>query len=108
MSDAGNNLADSAPQGRWPRGTTNANARGNTKDRARRRRWLLETYAADVPGHCRCYRCGALLTEGTLTVDRIIPGALGGKYTRDNIRPACSACNTETGSALGVQRRGLR
>lgn len=94
------------------RGTTNGNARGNTKDRAARKRWLLKTYAANVMMYrgwddnltavpvCRCYRCGMLLDESQLTVDRIIPGCQGGKYTRDNIRPACAACNSETGGAV--------
>lgn len=48
---------------------------------------------------CRCYRCGQLLTAGTVTVDRIIPGCNGGTYRRNNIRPACAACNSETGGA---------
>lgn len=49
---------------------------------------------------CRCYRCGTLLVFQTMTVDRIIPGCLGGTYRRNNIRPACSKCNTATGAAL--------
>lgn len=81
------------------RGTSNKNARGNSRDRAARRAYLLRTWESDLPGHCRCYRCGMLLNNywGTLTVDRIVPGALGGRYTRDNIRPACAGCNSETG-----------
>lgn len=49
---------------------------------------------------CRCYRCGTLLTAETVTVDRIIPGCRGGTYRRDNIRPACGRCNSETGGGL--------
>lgn len=58
---------------------------------------------------CRCYRCGALLHEGTVTADRIKPGCKGGTYStpkqdtrtgRTNIRPACGGCNSETGGAL--------
>lgn len=48
---------------------------------------------------CRCYRCGYLLTEDTVTIDRIIPGCQGGTYRRTNIRPACGPCNSETGGA---------
>ncbi len=82
------------------RGTTNANARGNTTDRARRREYLVRVFEADLgPGICRCYRCGQALTELTVTVDRIVPGCRGGRYTRDNIRPACARCNSETGGA---------
>lgn len=82
------------------RGTSNSNARGSSKDRLARRRWLLLTWQADVPGRCRCYRCGELLTLRTLTVDRVIPGCLGGRYVRSNIRPACARCNSETGGRL--------
>lgn len=55
---------------------------------------------------CRCYRCGVFLHEGTVTVDRIKPGCRGGTYRRDNIRPACQHCNSETGGRLGSARKG--
>lgn len=57
---------------------------------------------------CRCYRCGCLLTIDTLTVDRIKPGALGGTYARNNIRPACSPCQTLTGNDLKAQLRARK
>lgn len=96
------------------RGTSNGNVRGSSESRRRRRVWILDTYAADVPGYCRCYRCGVLLYNpdvpptgglgvplGTvvypLTIDRIVPGCRGGTYRRENIRPACAGCNSETG-----------
>lgn len=112
------------------RGTSNGNDRGNSTDRRRRREYLVETYRADVevvllngarigtaPAHaavpygyervpaCRCYRCGELLTVDTVTVDRIIPGCQGGSYRRNNIRPACGDCNSETGGALAGRGR---
>jgi 5-methylcytosine-specific restriction endonuclease McrA len=80
------------------RGTTNRNARGNTDDRASRRRFLLTKHGDGQT--CPCYRCETTLTEATLTVDRIVPGVQGGRYTRDNIRPACGPCNSETGGGL--------
>ncbi len=123
MNSAVTSLADSPvsividmDQARARRGTTNRNDRGNAKDRERRRAWLIETYRADVDvvdirwigggqltedvsiPACRCYRCGTLLTVDTVTVDRIIPGCRGGTYRRNNIRPACSSCNSMTGS----------
>ncbi len=102
------------------RGTTNGNARGGSEDRRRRREWLVQTFRADVdkplwfgttPGYgsiplgegvpaCRCYRCGKLLTVDTVTVDRIVPGAHGGTYRRNNIRPACGGCNSATGATV--------
>lgn len=115
------------------RGTSNRNDRGSAEDRRRRRAWLMLAYASNVPGFCRCYRCGCLLfnpddmeerADGTLrpkadvaqligpeswlvsplTVDRIIPGCKGGTYRRNNIRPACGSCNSETGGALAARK----
>jgi hypothetical protein len=80
------------------RGTTNRNDRGSAEDRRRRKRWLLDTFGDGETAPC--YRCAALLTFWTITVDRIIPGVLGGRYVRGNIRPACAPCNSETGGAL--------
>ena len=80
------------------RGTSNSNARGSSSDRRARRAYLLATYASDVPGFCRCYRCGVLLGVEAITIDRIVPGALGGRYVRENIRPACAFCNSATGA----------
>jgi hypothetical protein len=103
------------------RGTTNRNERGNSENRRRRREWLIQTYRADrdvmvlqlfhgpmvvevtrdsegSEPACRCYRCGALLVEATVTVDRIVPGCHGGTYRQNNIRPACGPCNSSTGA----------
>ena len=83
------------------RGTTNGNARGSVHDRRARRAFLMKTYASDVPGFVRCYRCGDLLYNpddvpmgvlphglqlpgiALLTIDRIIPGCQGGTYRRN-------------------------
>lgn len=81
------------------RGTTNKNDRGSSADRARRRVYLVLKYASDVPGFCRCYRCGRLLDVDSVTVDRIIPGCQGGTYRRENIRPACGRCNSIVGGS---------
>jgi hypothetical protein len=118
------------------RGTSNSNDRGSTEDRRRRREWLVETYRANVDGLaspdgsvvlgpapiadgwiteglrvvpvCRCYRCGVLLSVDTVTVDRIVPGCRGGTYRRNNIRPACGPCNSETGARLATQGKRRR
>lgn len=66
--------------------------------------WTHLGWAVEVKRACRCYRCGKLLTVDTVTVDRIVPGCKGGTYRRNNIRPACGPCNSETGGAL----RGAR
>lgn len=115
------------PDGTVTRGTSNANDRGSAEQRRKRRAWLIETYAANVPGFARCYRCGRLVynpddhpgetnviviwkgkfeAARPLTVDRIRPGIHGGTYARTNIRPACLFDNSSTGSRLA--KRGKR
>jgi 5-methylcytosine-specific restriction endonuclease McrA len=91
------------------RSTTNRNARGNTRDRLRRREYLLRVFQADAgPGTCRCYRCGKVLDIDTVTVDRIVPGCHGGTYRRDNIRPACAHCNSATGTTAAQSKPARR
>lgn len=47
----------------------------------------------------RCFYCGRELNLAvanrydSFTIDRIIPGAEGGRYTLDNSVPACRSCN---------------
>jgi 5-methylcytosine-specific restriction endonuclease McrA len=72
--------------------------RGSSKDRAARRAYLLRTHGDGQT--CPCHFCGVDLTDATITVDRIIPGCEGGRYTRDNIRPACGPCNSEDGNLI--------
>lgn len=86
-----------------PRGTSNRNVRGSTKSRAARRLFLLNEFGDGV--RTPCYRCGVLLNYDTMTVDRIIPGCEGGTYRRNNIRPACAPCNSETGGALATRNK---
>jgi len=80
------------------RGTTNSNARGSSKGRRARRLWLLGHWGDGV--QAPCFYCGTGLRDGTLTVDRIIPGHLGGAYVYGNIRPACLHCNSIEGSKM--------
>lgn len=90
------------------RGTTNGCARGNNEDRRRRRAFLVAEFGWPEVGIVLCWRCGVSLLQDedpdapgqSVTVDRIIPGVHGGRYVRDNIRPACAGCNSETGGAL--------
>lgn len=80
------------------RGTSNTNVRGSAKDRRARKEWMLLTFDEDLgPAYVRCYECRTVLDWDTMQVDRIIPGVKGGRYTRDNIRPACGQCNIVSG-----------
>lgn len=62
--------------------------RGNNKDRAARKHWMLTTFGdgTNVP----CVHCHASLTFDTVEADRIVPG---GSYRRDNVQPSCGSCN---------------
>lgn len=84
------------------RGTTNTNVRGSAADRRKRKWWLIETHQHPEfgAGWTSCCFCKALLCYETVTVDRIKPGCQGGTYRRENIRPACGRCNSETGATL--------
>jgi 5-methylcytosine-specific restriction endonuclease McrA len=86
-----------------PRGTSNKNVTGSAADRRRRKQHLLDTFGDGT--WCDCSFCGVVLDFGTVTVDRIIPGCLGGTYRRDNIRPACLSCNSIHGNTLQASRR---
>lgn len=85
------------------RGTTNRNARGSSAARRTRRQFLVDHFGDGVEVMCHLElsdRCEMVLTVNTVTVDRIIPGIHGGKYTRDNIQPACQPCNSTQGGRL--------
>ena len=46
------------------------------------------------------------LTDGWMSVDRIIPGAHGGKYEPSNVTLACATCNTlksDTDAPIGIR-----
>lgn len=74
--------------------------RGNSKDRKRRKEWLLEEFGDGTT--CLCaFDCGEVLTFETVTADRHpIAGKQGGRYIRGNIRPACARCNSSDGQRV--------
>jgi len=95
------------------RGTSNGNSRGSAEDRRARRAWLVLTYGWPEVGLVLCYLCGVPLLQDedpdapgqSVTVDRIVPGCLGGRYVRGNIRPSCIRCASETGGEIAAERR---
>lgn len=82
--------------------------RGNARDRAARRRWLLEHFDPDLgPTVARCAlhlsdTCHQYVDDTTLTVDRIEPG---GTYRRGNIQPACRPCQNTQGALITREAR---
>lgn len=58
-----------------------------------------------------CLECGrTVTTEQTWHVAHIIPAALGGTTTLENVGPAHARCNTSAGAKLGnsIYRRARR
>lgn len=75
--------------------------RGSAEDRRRRKRYLLATFGDGTTAPCAF--CKAPLTFETVTTDRYpIPGRLGGRYVKGNVRPACARCNTEDNGRAGM------
>lgn len=77
--------------------------RGSAVQRRVRRVWLLAVFSTDLgPNHARCeFGCGTIVDIETMSIDRYpTPGARGGRYTRNNIRPACLSCNSKDGSVV--------
>lgn len=95
-----------------PRGTTNRDDRGSTADRLARKLFLLAAFGDGITAPCELRaspKCLTVVTLDTITIDRWpIPGCEGGRYTRDNIRPACGPCNQYDGALLGNQRKQKR
>jgi hypothetical protein len=57
----------------------------------------LEIYRRDE-GICQL--CGEVVLWGEATIDRVIPGSMGGRYVLDNAQLACGDCNSRKGSSL--------
>jgi 5-methylcytosine-specific restriction endonuclease McrA len=57
---------------------------------------------------CRCFRCGKLVDYESMEVDRIKPGADGGTYARNNIRPCCCGCNKKLEGEARRKRNAKR
>ncbi len=82
------------------RGTSNKNSRGGSRARARRRQYLVDTFGDGTK--VDCVHCGTTLDVNTVSSDRVIPGALGGTYKRENLAPSCLPCNSREGAKLGI------
>lgn len=78
------------------------NARGNSKDRAARKKWMLSHFGNGVMANC--WECRTPVDYETMVIDRIIPGKDGGRYVRGNIRPQCHSCSRIQGYEYGVGR----
>lgn len=73
--------------------------RGNAASRRARKQWMLGAIEDRTLGWApfggngttvKCVFCRELLTFATVEADRIVAG---GSYRRENVQPACRACN---------------
>lgn len=67
----------------------NSNVTPRRQNRNPARRAVLEKYGYT------CQYCGCSLNEKTITFDHVLPHALGGKDTKDNLVPACRSCQSK-------------
>jgi 5-methylcytosine-specific restriction endonuclease McrA len=84
----------------------NGNDRGSSYDRRARRAWLLSP-ASGFGGDgvkVACWECGAMVSDKTIHVDRIVPAHQGGRYVRANIRPHCPTCSHREGQRVMRER----
>lgn len=79
--------------------------RGSARNRRDRKRWLLREFGDGEK--CPCVHCGAELDFATVTADRIVPGAQGGRYVHDNIRPSCAPCANRQGADMTNGKNAL-
>ncbi|MBF0261530.1 MAG: HNH endonuclease [Magnetococcales bacterium] len=52
-----------------------------------------------------CHYCGTRVHPSELTMDHVVPVIRGGRSARDNLVPACLACNREKRSLSSSQWR---
>ncbi len=64
----------------------------------RKTRWWQQKTAAG-----RCHYCGSVVPPKDLTMDHLVPLAMGGRSTRDNIVPSCKDCNTKKRSMMPLE-----
>jgi 5-methylcytosine-specific restriction enzyme A len=53
--------------------------------------------------HGQCYYCGGKVAPRNLTMDHLVPLIRGGKSVKNNIVPACKACNSKKKHLLPIE-----
>jgi len=64
----------------------------------RKTRWWQQKTSAGI-----CYYCGKKVVFKNITMDHLVPIARGGRSTKDNLVPACKACNNKKKSMLPLE-----
>ncbi|GIW42139.1 MAG: hypothetical protein KatS3mg076_2716 [Candidatus Binatia bacterium] len=73
------------------------------RERARARELRRSTWWKRRLAERRCHYCGREFPPHELTMDHVVPLALGGRSTKGNVVPACKACNTAKRARLAFE-----
>lgn len=69
----------------------------------RKTRWWQQKTAAG-----KCHYCGEKVSHGALTMDHLVPLAMGGRSTKDNLVPCCKSCNNKKKSMMPLEWEEFR
>ncbi len=75
--------------------------RNKARDLRRSRWWQQKT----APG--LCHYCQQKFAPGELTMDHVVPLALGGRSVKNNLVPCCKGCNTAKRASLPPELEAL-
>ncbi|WP_417916920.1 HNH endonuclease [Candidatus Electronema sp. JC] len=75
--------------------------RNKARDLRRSRWWQQKT----APG--LCHYCQQKFVPGELTMDHVVPLALGGRSVKNNLVPCCKECNTAKRASLPPELEAL-
>ncbi len=64
----------------------------------RKTRWWQQKTSAGL-----CWYCNKKVPLKELTMDHLIPLAMGGKSSKDNLVPCCKSCNTKKKSMMPLE-----
>jgi hypothetical protein len=88
--------------------TGNKNQRPNSQIGRELKVWMLAEFGDGITVPCS-FGCGRQLFFSEITKDRYpVPGRKGGRYTKDNIRPACMSCNAREGARQAALERAIQ
>ena len=71
--------------------------RAKARDLRKTRWWQQKTASG------KCYFCGKKVKFKDITMDHLLPLAMGGRSTKENIVPCCKPCNTKKKSMLPLE-----
>lgn len=64
----------------------------------RKSRWWQQKTSSNT-----CYYCGKQVAFKELTMDHLVPLAMGGRSSKDNLVPSCKSCNNKKKSMMPIE-----